>query len=265
MSSFATPVVVADGLGMGESVRVHDGAVWWADWSDRTVHRMPEGGGEPELVTTGSAMPVCFDWSGGELLVVSGDGAVTRADGTRFADLTAVDPYPWNEIVGTGDRVFANGIGYEYGAPAQVSGVIATIGVDGVPQRVADGLAFPNGMAVLDDTLVVAESHAGRLTAFDIGPDGTLTGRRSWAEIDGSAPDGISPGPDGTLFYADVPNAGCVQVAPGGEVLRRFAIGKGCFSCAWSADTNTLYVAAADWPGVFAGGPPSGQLLAVQL
>jgi sugar lactone lactonase YvrE len=262
MSLFETPVVLADGLGMGESVRVRDGAVWWADWADRTVHRMPKGGAA-ELVTTGSAMPVCFDWAAGELLVVSGDGVVTRADGERFADLTEVDPYPWNEIVGAGDRVFVNGIGYEYGAPAQVSGVIATIGPDGRPVRVADGLAFPNGMAVLGGTLVVAESNAGRLTAFDIGADGDLSGRRSWAEIPGSAPDGISPGPDGTLFYADVPNAECVQVAEGGEVLARIPIGRGCFSCAWH--DGTLYIAAADWPGVFAGGPPSGQLLAVRL
>ena len=54
-------------------------------------------------------------------------------------------------------------------------------------------LAFPNGMAVTPDntTLIVAESHRNRLTAFDISDDGTLAGGRVWAELGSGAPDGI--------------------------------------------------------------------------
>jgi sugar lactone lactonase YvrE len=261
MATSGEPVVLVDGIGMGESVRVHDGAVWWADWSDRTVHRLPLLGGVPELVFTASSMPVCFDWSGGDLLVVDGGAGRVLSGAGDTRDLGVFDPHPWNEITTGSGFAFVNGIGFEYGTASQASGLIATLLPDGSVLRAADGLDFPNGMAVLGDVLVVAESNAGRLTAFDIDRGGMLRNRRVWAEVEGSAPDGISPGPDGSLWYADVPNAECVQVVEGGEVLRRIPVGKGCFSCAWH--DGTLYVAAADWPGVFAGGPPSGQLLAV--
>src|SRR5205823_13656544 len=51
---------------------------------------------------------------------------------------------------------------------------------------VADGLAFPNGMVITPDgeTLIVAESHAARLTAFHIEPDGSLSHRRAWAQFE---------------------------------------------------------------------------------
>ncbi len=40
--------------------------------------------------------------------------------------------------------------------------------------------AFPNGMVVTPDgmTLLCAESYNGRLTAFDIAPDGSLSNQR---------------------------------------------------------------------------------------
>ncbi len=75
---------------------------------------------------------------------------------------------------------------------------------DGETREVADDLWFPNGMAVTPDqsTLIVAESHASRLTAFTITADGSLTDRRSWAELgDGAAPDGICLDADGRALY----------------------------------------------------------------
>jgi sugar lactone lactonase YvrE len=134
---------------------------------------------------------------------------------------------------------------------------------DGQVRQVAGGLAFPNGMAVLAGALVVAESHGHRLTAFDIGADGSLGARRVWAEVEGSAPDGICVDGD-TVWYADVPNRCCVRVAEGGEVLDRVELDRGGFACA--IGDGTLYIVAAEFLGmaelVAAG---SGQVLATPL
>jgi len=46
----------------------------------------------------------------------------------------------------------------------------AMVAPDGSARQVADNIAFPNGMVVTPEnsTLIVAESYASRLTAFDI-------------------------------------------------------------------------------------------------
>lgn len=92
---------------------------------------------------------------------------------------------------------------------------------DGGVTRVADDLLFPNGMAITQDNsvLVVAETFANRLTAFDIGSDGSLKGRRIFADLGNRAPDGICMDVSGAVWAA-CPFAGeFVRVADGGEIL----------------------------------------------
>ncbi len=92
--------------------------------------------------------------------------------------------------------------------------MVVLVKPDGSVTPVADGLAFPNGMAVTADnaTLIVAESYAELLTAFDIADDGTLSNRRTWAATPGDHPDGICLDGDGATWYADVSNRHCVRV-----------------------------------------------------
>jgi sugar lactone lactonase YvrE len=119
---------------------------------------------------------------------------------------------------------------------------------------------------VAAETLIVAESHGHRLTAFDIGADGTLSGRRVWAALGEGTPDGICVDGEGAVWYADVPNKCCVRVAEGGEVLGRVALDRGGFDCV--VDGSTLYVAAAVWQGMAEDDmvkPGSGQVLAVPV
>jgi len=248
--------VVLDGIVMGESVRWHDGEVWFSDWGAGEVVRV--AGGKPEVVRRVEGLPFCLEWTaGGQLLVVEGRSAVVTRDGQRWADLSGVDgAHPWNDIaVDSRGHVFVNNIGYDFPAGPEGPGIIAVAGADGVARAVADGLAFPNGMAVTpdDSTLIVAESHAGRLTAYEIGADGSLSRRRVWAAVEGSAPDGICLDPSGAVWYADVPNRQCVLVREGGEVLRRVGFDDGAFDCALG-DDGTLYVVTADYtdPQMFA-------------
>jgi sugar lactone lactonase YvrE len=117
-------------------------------------------------------------------------------------------------------------------------------------RRVADGIAFPNGMAITPDnsTLIIAESFAGRLTAFDIAADGGLANRRVWA--DGVGPDGICLDAEGAI-WTGVGHVGdnlVGRIREGGEVLERVQLDAPCFACMLGGeDGRTLFMLAADW------------------
>ena len=116
----------------------------------------------------------------------------------------------------------------------------------------ADDIQFPNGMAISPDnsTLVVAESFARRLSAFDIAADGSLSNRRVWADLGNGAPDGICFDAEGAIWYADVPNKRCVRVREGGRVLQTVDVDRGCFACMLGGDGgDTLFIVAAQWRG----------------
>jgi sugar lactone lactonase YvrE len=134
---------------------------------------------------------------------------------------------------------------------------------------VADGIAFPNGMLVTpdDSTLIVAESYANRLTAFDIAADGGLSNRRVWADLQDGVPDGICLDAENAVWYGDVPNRRCVRVREGGEVLQTIDLDRGCFACALGgADRKTLFMVATKWSGAenMFEGPRTGQVLTVR-
>src|SRR2546421_1125426 len=120
----------------------------------------------------------------------------------RHADLSGVGEHGWNEIVVDGrGNIYVNSIrfGFLAGEPP-TSGIIALVTPDGAARQVAGDLAFPNGMVVTPDnaTLIISESFAGRLTAFDIAADGSLSNRRVWAE--GLAPDAICMDAEGAIW-----------------------------------------------------------------
>ena len=124
------------------------------------------------------------------------------------------------------------------------TGVIALITPDGTARKVADGIAFPNGMVVTpdNDTLIVSESFTGTLLAFDIADDGSLSGRRSWAE--GIGPDGICLDAEGAIWTSSQDNE-CVRVAEGGHILDRIQLDRACFATMLGGnDRRTLFMMA---------------------
>jgi len=145
-------------------------------------------------------------------------------------------------------------------------GIVALVTPDGTARRVADGLAFPNGMLVTPDNaaLIVAESYGKRLTAFDIEDDGSLSHRRVWAELGDGVPDGICLDAENAVWYGDVPHQRCVRVGEGGEVLQTIELDRGCAACALGGPgRSTLFMTATVWNGpenMFAG-PRTGQVL----
>jgi sugar lactone lactonase YvrE len=262
---------VLDDIVMGESPRWHEGRLWFCDWGAGEIIRATPG--PREVVARVDDRPICIDWlPDGRLLAVSGRRGTLLAgapDGalTEYADLHAVGPYAWNEVA-TDRRghAFVNTIGFEFPGGDPRPGFVAVVSPDGAVRPVADDLMFPNGMLVTPDdrTLIVAESYRSRLTAFDIQPDGALTNRRVWAELDDAVPDGICFDPSGAVWYADVPNRRCGLVREGGELVRTVEADRGCFACV--VGDGRLYIVAADWRGPAAATPGrTGRIYAAEL
>lgn len=69
-------------------------------------------------------------------------------------------------------------------------------------------------------TLIVVETLALRLTAFDIGADGTVTNRRVWVDLASvmGAADGKCLDADGAVWIANAVASQCLRVAEGGEI-----------------------------------------------
>ncbi len=261
------------GIVFGESPRWHEGRLWFSDWGAEELIAI-DLEGNSEVAVRVRSFPFCIDWlPDGRLLIVSSrDRAVLRRepDGSlvTHTELSGLSDGGWNEIVVDGrGNAYVNGGGFDLLAGEEFApGIVARVTPDGSARQVADGIAFPNGMVVTPDNsaLIVAESYASRLTAFDIAADGGLSNRRVWADLGAGVPDGICLDAEGAVWYADVPNKRCVRVREGGEVLQTIDLDRGCFACMLGGpDRRTLFLVAREWRGVasMADGTRSGQVL----
>ncbi len=249
------------GLAFGESPRWHDGRVWFSNWVGQQIIAVDPGGRSEVMARVPfESFPFSIDWlPDGRLLMCSISERpllVQELDGTwnAYADTSRLSRTGWNEIVVDGrGNAYINGSGFDARAGDPFApGIIAMVTPNGVVRQVADDVHFPNGMAIASDdsTLVIAESFARRLTAFDIDADGGLSNRRVWADLGNGAPDGICFDAEGAIWYADVPNRRCVRVREGGEVLQSVDVDRGCFACMLGGeDGRTLFITAAQWRG----------------
>jgi sugar lactone lactonase YvrE len=262
------------GIAFGESPRWHEGRLWFSDWGAGKLIAVDRSG-KSEVVERVQSFPFCIDWlPDGRLLIVhSRDRLLLRRelDGTlvTHANLGILSKVGWNEIVVDGrGNAYVNGGGFDLMAgEAFAPGIIALVTPDGSARKVPDDIAFPNGMIVTPDnsTLIIAESYASRLTAFDIAADGGLSGRRVWADLPGDHPDGICLDAEGAIWSADVGNKHCVRVSEGGEILQMINLDRGCFACMLGgAHRTTLFLITREWDHTdFSKGMGTGQVLSV--
>jgi sugar lactone lactonase YvrE len=259
--------VLAEGFAYVESPRWHEGRLWFAHWGTGEIVAV-DLEGRAEVVGRGrEGLGWSIDWlPDGRLLVTGETLSVQQPDGTltEYADLSGLGIAGWNEIVVDGrGNVYVNGMTFDFLAgEAPQPGVIALVTPDGEVRQVADGIEFGNGMAVTPDnaTLIVAESFAGRLTAFDIEPDGGLANRRLWA--DGLGPDGICVDTEGAVWShsgesrahtgnTQDPAGVAVRVFDGGEITHRVPLEQFGFACMLGgSDGRTLFLLVADWRGI---------------
>jgi sugar lactone lactonase YvrE len=248
------------GLVVGESPRWHAGRLWFSNWGAQEIIAVDIEGKGAVVARVPTTIPFSIDWlPDGRLLVVSGREARLlrrESDGSfaTHADLSGL-ARGWNEIVVDGrGNIYVNGSDFDWrGGGPFIPGVIALVTPDGSVRQVADDIAFPNGMVVTPDnkTLVVAESFAHRLTAFDIAADSGLSNRRVWADL-GQGGDGICLDAEGAIWTPAFPDGRpcCLRVREGGEVLERIDLDRFCFACMLGGeDRRTLFMMVAEWRG----------------
>ncbi len=253
-SSLLESRVLLGGLAYVESPRWHDGRLWFAHWGTDEIIAVDLDGSSEVVAHGPGGLVWSIDWlPDGRLLVTGERLSRVEPDGTLVPHVDLGDlAGDWNELVvdGRGNIYVNGGIDFDPG-PGDPPGIIALVTPDGGVRRVADGIAFPNGMVVTPDnrTLIIAESFAGKLTAFDIAPDGSLSNRRTWA--DGLGADGICLDAEGAVWAQSGPmeNA-CVRLREGGQVLERVELDRSPFACMLGGpDGGTLFILAAEWRG----------------
>ncbi len=247
---------ICGGFSFIEGPRWHNGALWFSDMHGEGVYRV-EPGGNPKLVIPVSDQASGLGWlPNGDLLFVSMlNKRVMRQDASGgisvYADLSDLAERRINDMLVhplgyayVGNFGFLSHIG-ESVAPA----TLALILPDGQVKPAASDLLFPNGMALLPgtETLIVAETFGSRLTAFNIGHGGSLSGRRVWAKLpDGAVPDGICVDESGCVWVASPTTGDVLLLAEGGRVLASIDTGRQAIACALGGiDGHSLFVCSA--------------------
>lgn len=256
---------LATNLTFTEAPRWHDGRLYFSDFYSHRVLAVDESG-NLETIAEVANQPSGLGWlPDGRMLIVSMiDRKLLRReqDGTLVvhADLSGIATWHCNDmVVDAAGRAYVGNFGFDlHGGGEPCAADLARVDPDGTVSVAAKDLQFPNGAVITPDgqTLIIGETMARQLTAFDIAPDGTLSNRRVWADIAPHLPDGICLDAEGAVWSAD-PLGNCVvRVKEGGEVTDTLDTGRGAFACMLGgASGNTLFVCTATDSNPGAGTP----------
>jgi sugar lactone lactonase YvrE len=246
--------VLIDGLAFPEGPRWHDGKFYFSDMHAHQVIAV-DMTGKREVVCEVPERPSGLGWlPDGRMLVVSmRDRKLMRLDrdGLKtLADMSKLAPFDCNDmVVDAQGRAYIGNFGFDLHKGETPRGTtLVMVGTDGVARVAAEELMFPNGMVITPDgkTLIVGETFGRRLTAFDIGADGSLTKRRVWAELGQSLPDGICLDAENAIWVACPRSSEVIRVKQGGAVVERIKVETDAFACMLGgADGRTLFVATA--------------------
>lgn len=227
-----------------ESPRWREGRWWVSDFyrdGGRILTVDPGGAIEREIPLE---QPSGLGWlPDGDLLAVSMTGhrlwrIGASGEPEEYADLSEFSRGEANDMcVDSQGRAYVDSFGYDLYAGEQARGAtLMRVDPDGSVVAVAEDLHFPNSIIIPPpgDTLIVAETIAARLTAFDIAADGSLSNRRVYAqiaptppleEIDaeytkvGYGPDGCTLDAEGCIWAGNSLDTKISRIAPGGEIL----------------------------------------------
>jgi sugar lactone lactonase YvrE len=230
-TSAKTLVDTESGLKFAKSPRWVDHKLMFLDVHDRCIKSV-DMHGAVQLVSTLPFQPGGFG--------VLADGGMLVGDalrrhihrweiaGTRQqADLSRLTGFCLSDgIVDGRGGMYVDDAGFDFLDPLVdpvPNGVIAHISADGKSSVVARDLFYPHGMVITPDnsTLIVAETLAHRLTAFEINDDGSLQNRRIWARLQNEIrPQGICLDRDGAIWVAGT-QPWALRVREGGEIDHR--------------------------------------------
>ena len=232
--------VLVDGLCFAEGPRWRNGKLYFSDMHANTVYTVDGTGSLETVVRLNDDQPSGLGWlPDGRLLIVSmTERKLLVFDKTSLsvmADLSNLASCHCNDMVTDAlGRSYVGNFGFDLHASETFKKAeIILVEPDGNCRIVAKELAFPNGTVITPDerTLIVAESMAASLTAFDINPDGSLSNRRLWAKLDKAVPDGICLDSAGGIWVASPSSNEALRVEEGGKVTDRVAVATSAFAC----------------------------------
>lgn len=238
--------VLLGGLTFPEGPRWHERRLWFSDFYSHRVLAV-DLAGKAETIAKVPTRPSGLGWrKDGTLLIVSMLDrsllALARGALRPIADLSALAGGLCNDMVVDGaDRAYVGNFGYDrHAGEAPRSTCLIRVDPDGSLHRAAEDLMFPNGTVITPDgkTMIVAETYAHRLTAFDVAADGTLARRRLFAALDGRFPDGICLDAEGAVWVADARGHDVIRVRDGGAVAETIGVGsdRTVFACMLGGD-----------------------------
>ena len=257
--------VLTGGIYFGEGPRWRDGRLWFSDFYAHAVKSVSLAGDlrtEVEIDDQPSGLGWMPD---GSLLIVS----MTRRQVLRrtpdgklglHADLSHIATFHCNDmVVDAAGGAYVGNFGFDLDTAIQQRGVpavladhptakLAYVSPDGQTRVAAEDMHFPNGPVITPDgkTLILGETLAAVLTAFDIGPNGDLSNRRVWAPTSPAVPDGICLDADGAIWVASPSTDEALRVLEGGEVTDRVKADRGVYACMLGgSDRRTLYLLTA--------------------
>jgi sugar lactone lactonase YvrE len=246
---------VLGGLAFPEGPRWRDGRLWFSDMHAHEVVAMtPEGKRETMFSHSGPVSGLGWLPDGRMLVVSMVDQQLLRIepDGRAVVhgDLSSVATGRCNDmVVDAAGRAYVGNFGYDYPDGEIKPAKLARVDPDGAVSVAADELVFPNGSMITPDgkTLIVGETFAGRMTAYDLAADGALSNRRVWAALpERAVPDGACLDADGAIWVASPTTNDVIRLKEGGEVTERILADQGVFACMLGGeDRKTLYVLTA--------------------
>ena len=246
--------IILDGLCFPEAPRWHHERLWFSDMHGLRVMAV-DVKGKFEVIVKTEHSPSGLGWlSDGDLLIVSmPDRRLLRFDGhtiREMADLSQLVKNQCNDMVVDKDGyAYIGNFGFDMmaGEPPKSTNLIG-VSPEGEIKEVANDLVFPNGMVISANgaTLVVAETFANRLTAFDIQKDKSLSNQRVWAQLDGYMPDGIAMDKKGGIWVASAIHNLVLRVEENGIITDKIEVSQRAFACAIGGINNkTLFVCTA--------------------
>jgi sugar lactone lactonase YvrE len=248
---------VIAGISFGEAPRWHDGALYLSDiHADRVLRVNPAGTFEVVVQLPSPVSGLGWLPDGRMLMVCMHERKVLRQESNgalvEHADLSSIATWHANDMVVADDgTAYVGNFGFQI-TPVRAhpcTAAIARITPEGGVSVAADGLWFPNGMVISPDgrTMIVAESAARRLSAFDIAQGGTLANPRVWGQMGPhELPDGICLDAEGAIWVASPPTREVLRMREGGEILERIEFEQEAIACMLGGpDRSTLFVLTA--------------------
>lgn len=245
------------GISFGEAPRWHDGALYLSDiHADRVLRVNPAGTFEVVVQLPSPVSGLGWLPDGRMLMVCMHERKVLRQESNgalvEHADLSSIATWHANDMVVADDgTAYVGNFGFQI-TPVRAhpcTAAIARITPEGGVSVAADGLWFPNGMVISPDgrTMIVAESAARRLSAFDIAQGGTLANPRVWGQMGPhELPDGICLDAEGAIWVASPPTREVLRMREGGEILERIEFEQEAIACMLGGpDRSTLFVLTA--------------------